>query len=69
MSVIELALAWVLRLSEVSCALVGIKNPDQLDAPLAASDVELTKKEIKKIDELLAKYNLENLAFFESQIV
>jgi aryl-alcohol dehydrogenase-like predicted oxidoreductase len=68
-SIIELALAWVLRVSEVSCALVGIKNPDQLDAPLAAADVELTKKEAKKIDELLGKYKLENLAPFKAQIV
>ena len=68
-SIIELALAWVLRLPEVSCALVGIKNPDHVDEPLAAADVELTKKEIKKVDGLIAKYNLENLAPFESQIV
>jgi aryl-alcohol dehydrogenase-like predicted oxidoreductase len=68
-TLIEMVLAWVLRMSEVSCALVGIKNPAMLDEPLRAADVELTKKEIQKIDKLLAEHNLENLAPFQSQIV
>jgi aryl-alcohol dehydrogenase-like predicted oxidoreductase len=68
-SLIELAIAWSLRKPEVSTALVGIKNPAQIDAPLAAGDRTLTLEDIAKIDAVLQKHDLENLAPFESQIV
>ncbi len=66
---IELAIAWSLRKPEVSTALVGIKNPAQIDAPLAAGDRTLALEDIAKIDAVLQKHDLENLAPFESQIV
>ena len=68
-TLIELAVAWSLRKPEVSTALVGIKKPSHIDAPLAAGDRTLALEDIAKIDAVLEKHGLENLAPFESQIV
>lgn len=68
-SLIELAIAWVLRRREVSTALVGIKKPSHVEKPLQAGDRSLRTEDIAKIDALLEKHDLENLAPFASQIV
>ena len=66
---VELAVAWTLRLPEVSTALVGAKNPEQLEAPIRAGEVTLTEEEISRIERILATHKLESLAPFRSQIV
>lgn len=68
-SLIELAIAWALRKPEVTTALVGIKKPSHIDEPLLAGDRSLGTEDIEKIDGVLKRHNLENLAPFESQIV
>ncbi len=68
-SLIELAIAWTLRQEGVTTALVGIKKPSHVDAPLKAGDRILSSEDIAKIHTVLEKHNLENLAPFESQIV
>ncbi len=52
-SLIQLAVAWVLRRAEVSCVLVGAKSPGQLDEPIAAANVRLDSDTIGQIDEAL----------------
>lgn len=48
----QLALAWVLRRSEVSSAIIGATKVSQLEENLAAVDVALTDDVLAKIDEL-----------------
>jgi aryl-alcohol dehydrogenase-like predicted oxidoreductase len=66
---VELAIAWTLRLPEVSCALVGAKNPEQLEAPVRAGDIELSDEEVERIEEILKRHKLPKLAPFKDQIV
>jgi aryl-alcohol dehydrogenase-like predicted oxidoreductase len=68
-SMVELAIAWVLRLEEVTSALVGIRTPSHVDDPLEAGDAVLTDGDSDEIDDILTKANLEDLAPFKSQIV
>jgi voltage-dependent potassium channel beta subunit len=49
----ELALAWILRQSNVASALVGASRPEQIEANAKASDVELTTEVIEKVEEIL----------------
>lgn len=49
----QLALAWVLRRSEVTAAIVGARRPSQLDDTVLAGDWVLDKKKIRVIDRLL----------------
>jgi voltage-dependent potassium channel beta subunit len=49
----ELALAWILRQSNVASALVGASRPEQIEANAKASDVELTPEFIEKVEEIL----------------
>jgi aryl-alcohol dehydrogenase-like predicted oxidoreductase len=49
----ELALAWVLRRSEVAAAIVGASRPEQVHANAKASGVELSADVIAAIDEAL----------------
>jgi aryl-alcohol dehydrogenase-like predicted oxidoreductase len=49
----HLALAWVLRRSEVTGAIVGSRRPSQVDETLAAGDFMLPKEDIAAIDNLL----------------
>ncbi|MFW6137973.1 MAG: aldo/keto reductase [Spirochaetota bacterium] len=67
--IVEFAVAWVLRLPEVSCALVGAKNPGHLEAPAKAAEITLTQEELDQVERILASHNLEELAPFKSQIV
>ncbi len=48
----QLALAWVLRRSEVASAIVGASRPSQLDDNVAASGVKLSAETLDAIDRI-----------------
>jgi aryl-alcohol dehydrogenase-like predicted oxidoreductase len=68
-TLIELAIAWVLRNEEVTTALVGMKKPEQIEVPLKGGDRVLTGEDQTRIEAVLDKHNLENLSPFGWQIV
>jgi len=49
----QLALAWVLRRSEVASAIVGASRPEQVEQNVAASGVTLSDDALRAIDEAL----------------
>jgi 1-deoxyxylulose-5-phosphate synthase len=51
-SMAQLALAWVLRLPNVSAAIIGASRPAQVDDNVAASGVELSADVLARIDEV-----------------
>jgi aryl-alcohol dehydrogenase-like predicted oxidoreductase len=53
LSMTEMALAWVLRRSELASAIVGATRPEQVHANAAASGVELTPDTLEAIDAAL----------------
>ncbi len=53
-SMAQLALAWVLRDSRVSSAIIGASRPQQVADNAAASGVKLSDDVLRKIDEVLA---------------
>lgn len=54
----QLSLAWVLRRSEVTAAIVGTRNPAQIEETAQASDWTLSSKDIQEIETLLQKYKI-----------
>ncbi|HYO24794.1 MAG TPA: aldo/keto reductase [Lacipirellulaceae bacterium] len=52
----QLAIAWVLRRPEVTSAIVGARNPRQIDQTAAAGDWELSAAEASAIDGLLTTH-------------
>ncbi|HWB57585.1 MAG TPA: aldo/keto reductase family protein [Gaiellaceae bacterium] len=50
----QLAIAWALRLPEVSSAIVGASRPPQVADNVAASGIELDEETLRAIDEALA---------------
>ncbi|MCZ6632927.1 MAG: aldo/keto reductase [bacterium] len=52
-SMVQLAIAWLLRQSEVTCVLVGAKNPDQVKEHLGAAEVQFSEDELNRMDEIL----------------
>ncbi len=52
-TMVQLALAWVLRRSEVAAAIVGASRPEQVHANAAASGIELSPDVLTAIDEAL----------------
>jgi aryl-alcohol dehydrogenase-like predicted oxidoreductase len=52
-SMVEMALAWVLRRDEVAAAIVGASRPEQVHANAAASGIELSDDVLRAIDEAL----------------
>ena len=54
LTLVEMALAWVLRQPNVASALVGASRPDQIEANVKAVDVELSPELLDKIEEILA---------------
>jgi aryl-alcohol dehydrogenase-like predicted oxidoreductase len=54
LSMVELALAWVLRRPELASAIVGASRPEQVHANAAAADIELDEATIAAVDEALA---------------
>jgi aryl-alcohol dehydrogenase-like predicted oxidoreductase len=53
LSLAELALAWVLRRSEVASAIVGASRPEQVHANARASGIELSADTLAAVDEAL----------------
>ena len=53
LSLIQLAVGWLLRLPSVSCVLVGAKHPDQVQEHLGAAGVTFTDDELDRIDTIL----------------
>jgi aryl-alcohol dehydrogenase-like predicted oxidoreductase len=51
-SMAQLALAWVLRVPNVSAAIIGASRPSQVDDNVAASGVELPDEVVRRIDEI-----------------
>ncbi len=51
----ELAVAWVLRRSEVTAAIVGSRKPEQVAETIRASDSPLRGDELMEIERLLAE--------------
>jgi aryl-alcohol dehydrogenase-like predicted oxidoreductase len=49
----QLALAWILRRSEVASAIVGASRPEQVHANASASGIELSAETLGDIDEAL----------------
>jgi aryl-alcohol dehydrogenase-like predicted oxidoreductase len=54
-TVAQLAISWVLRRPEVAAAIVGARRPSQITETVGASDWNLSKKDIDKIEKLLAQ--------------
>ena len=52
-TVAQLALAWVLRLKEISCAIVGATRVEQLKENLKAGDIRLDNEIIDKIEQII----------------
>lgn len=50
----QLALAWILRREEISCAIAGATKEEQLKENLAASDIKLSSEAQAKIELILA---------------
>jgi aryl-alcohol dehydrogenase-like predicted oxidoreductase len=53
LTMVQLALAWVLRREEVASAIVGASRPEQVHDNVAASGVELSADTLAAIDEAL----------------
>ena len=54
-TVAQLALAWVLRRPEITAAIVGARNPAQIEETAPAGDWQLSAEELAQIDALLTK--------------
>ena len=52
----QLAISWVLRRPEVTCAIVGARRPDQIVETAQASDWNLSEEDIEQIEQLLAEH-------------
>ena len=59
-SLSQLSLVWVLRNKEVTSAIVGARNPQQIKETAKAGALSLTKVEIEGIEEILA-WRINNL--------
>jgi aryl-alcohol dehydrogenase-like predicted oxidoreductase len=53
-TMVQLALAWVLREQNVASAIIGASRPDQVHSNAAASGIELSRDTLDAIDEALA---------------
>jgi aryl-alcohol dehydrogenase-like predicted oxidoreductase len=53
LSIVEMALAWVLRREELASAIIGASRPEQVHANADASGVELSADVLEAIDEAL----------------
>ena len=54
LSLVQLAVAWPLRLPAVTCVLVGAKDPAQVREHAAAAEVTFTPDELARIERILA---------------
>jgi len=55
MSLAELAIAWVLRRTEVTSAIVGARRPTQISETAPASSIRLSPRTIDRIEAVLAE--------------
>ncbi len=55
LTLIQLAIGWLLRLSAVTCVLVGAKNPAQVAEHVGGQGWKLTDAELKEIESVLAE--------------
>jgi aryl-alcohol dehydrogenase-like predicted oxidoreductase len=53
-SMVQLAIAWLLRLPAVTCVLVGAKSPAQVQEHLPAAEITFTAGELQRIEQILA---------------
>ena len=53
MTMVQLAIAWLLRREEVTCVLVGAKNSDQVKEHVGAADVAFSDDELERIEKIL----------------
>lgn len=51
----QLALAWILRRPEISCAITGATRVEQLEENVAASEVTLTEEILEKIEGIIGE--------------
>src|ERR1035437_6046264 len=54
LTMVQLALAWVLRQPDVASAIIGASRPEQVHANASASGIELSPDTLAAIDEALA---------------
>ena len=52
-NLVQLSIAWVLRLPAISCVLVGAKNPDQVREHIVAATIVFSNDELEMIDTIL----------------
>ena len=52
-TLIQMAIAWLLRASTVSCVLVGAKRPEQIHEHLGAAEIMFSDDELARIETLL----------------
>lgn len=52
-TMVQLAIAWLLCREEVTCVLVGAKNSDQVKEHVGAADVEFSDDELERIEKIL----------------
>jgi aryl-alcohol dehydrogenase-like predicted oxidoreductase len=50
----EVAIAWVLRHPAITGAIVGLRNPQQLEGVIGAADLQLSAGEVAEIESLLS---------------
>ncbi|MGZ5332532.1 MAG: aldo/keto reductase family protein [Solirubrobacterales bacterium] len=58
LTMVQLALAWILRRDELASAIVGASRPEQVHANAEASGVKLSDDALAAIDEALAGYTI-----------
>jgi aryl-alcohol dehydrogenase-like predicted oxidoreductase len=51
----QVSIAWTLRLRAVTAAIVGARNPEQIDGFLGAAEFRLSSEEISRIESLLGE--------------
>ena len=59
LTMVQLALAWVLSHDEVASAIIGASRPEQVEQNIAASGVELSSDTLAAIDDALAGHTIE----------
>jgi aryl-alcohol dehydrogenase-like predicted oxidoreductase len=58
LSLVTMAVAWVLANPVITAPIIGASNPGQLDASLAAVDVKLDDDLKTRLDDLTREYRL-----------
>ena len=59
LTLVQLAIAWLLRLPAITCVLVGAKNPSQVKDHLGAVGVTFSDDELERIEGILTPVRLE----------